>query len=101
MFLTSRNFSLKFKIGFFKPGVHVTAITISKEQVNHAKTIDLETDELAFLRVPGLGSAGEGSFEFRLQDYRDVEETFDRIVSVGMFEHVGPKCVFRKFNLPL
>ncbi len=27
--------------------------------------------------------------EFRLQDYRDVSETFDRIVSVGMFEHVG------------
>jgi cyclopropane-fatty-acyl-phospholipid synthase len=27
--------------------------------------------------------------EFRLQDYRDVPETFDRIVSVGMFEHVG------------
>jgi cyclopropane-fatty-acyl-phospholipid synthase len=27
--------------------------------------------------------------EFRMQDYRDVPETFDRIVSVGMFEHVG------------
>ena len=27
--------------------------------------------------------------DFRLQDYRDVPETFDRIVSVGMFEHVG------------
>ena len=27
--------------------------------------------------------------DFRLQDYRDVPEKFDRIVSVGMFEHVG------------
>src|SRR4029077_4025068 len=27
--------------------------------------------------------------EFRLQDYRDVAEKFDRVVSVGMFEHVG------------
>ena len=27
--------------------------------------------------------------EFRLQDYRDVPDRFDRIVSVGMFEHVG------------
>jgi cyclopropane-fatty-acyl-phospholipid synthase len=27
--------------------------------------------------------------EFRLQDYRDVTDKFDRIVSVGMFEHVG------------
>lgn len=26
-----------------------------------------------------------------LQDYRDLHEQFDRIVSVGMFEHVGPK----------
>ncbi len=26
-----------------------------------------------------------------LQDYRDLHDQFDRIVSVGMFEHVGPK----------
>jgi cyclopropane-fatty-acyl-phospholipid synthase len=31
------------------------------------------------------------SVEIRLQDYRDVTETFDRIVSIGMFEHVGKK----------
>ena len=29
--------------------------------------------------------------EIRLQDYRDVRETFDHVVSVGMFEHVGLK----------
>ncbi|PSQ97897.1 MAG: hypothetical protein BRD55_00385 [Bacteroidetes bacterium SW_9_63_38] len=29
--------------------------------------------------------------EFRLTDYRDVTGTFDHIVSIGMFEHVGPK----------
>ena len=32
--------------------------------------------------------------EYRVQDYRTLtgeEDTFDRIVSVGMFEHVGPK----------
>ena len=27
--------------------------------------------------------------EFRMQDYRDISESYDRIVSVGMFEHVG------------
>ena len=27
--------------------------------------------------------------DFRLQDYRDLDQRFDRIVSVGMFEHVG------------
>lgn len=29
--------------------------------------------------------------EFRLQDYRGVDERFDRVASVGMFEHVGRK----------
>ena len=83
----------------------MVAITISKEQLAYAKTTDVEQDELEFLRVPGLGS-DEGSFEFRLEDYRDVKQTFDRIVSVGMFEHVGVKyvrcalCIFsRIFHL--
>lgn len=67
----------------------MVAITISKEQQSYATTTDLEPGELAFLRVPTLTASGMGSFEFRLQDYRDVTETFDRIVSVGMFEHVG------------
>jgi cyclopropane-fatty-acyl-phospholipid synthase len=31
----------------------------------------------------------ENAVEFRMQDYRDIAEKFDRIVSVGMFEHVG------------
>jgi hypothetical protein len=43
--------------------------------------------------VLDVGCAGEkglaGDVAFRLQDYRDVTETLDRIVSVGMFEHVG------------
>jgi cyclopropane-fatty-acyl-phospholipid synthase len=35
---------------------------------------------------------GEGlPVEIRLQDYRDLCDQFDRIVSIGMFEHVGPK----------
>jgi len=29
--------------------------------------------------------------ELRLQDYRDVHETFDHVISLGMFEHVGYK----------
>src|SRR6266404_4110745 len=29
--------------------------------------------------------------ELRLSDYRDVRGTFDRVVSIGMMEHVGPK----------
>ena len=52
----------------------VTGITLSREQLDIAR-----------------GRAGEQGLdvEFRMQDYRDVTERYDRIVSVGMFEHVG------------
>jgi cyclopropane-fatty-acyl-phospholipid synthase len=57
-------------------GARVTGVTLSEEQFAVAKDRALKT---------GLAE----NVEFRLQDYRDVPETFDRIVSVGMFEHVG------------
>ncbi len=53
-----------------------TGVTLSEEQIGVAKE-----------RAQTSGFAGR--LDFRLQDYRDVTETFDRIVSVGMFEHVG------------
>ncbi|MBB3140578.1 cyclopropane fatty acyl phospholipid synthase [Halomonas organivorans] len=53
-------------------GVEVTGITISREQA-----------ELARKRCEGL------PVEILLEDYRDLEGQFDRIVSIGMFEHVG------------
>jgi cyclopropane-fatty-acyl-phospholipid synthase len=55
-------------------GCQVVGVTISREQQVHA-----EAD------CRGL------PVEIRLQDYRDVREVFDRIVSVGMMEHVGYK----------
>jgi len=54
--------------------VKVVGITVSKEQVELARTLCV-----------GL------PVEIRLQDYRDVNEKFDRVVSVGMIEHVGYK----------
>jgi len=57
-------------------GAHVTGVTLSEEQ--HA---------VATRRVAEAGLTGQ--IDIRLQDYRDVRGTFDRIVSVGMFEHVG------------
>jgi cyclopropane-fatty-acyl-phospholipid synthase len=54
----------------------VTGVTLSEEQ------FAIATERA---RAAGLATR----VEFRLQDYRDVHETFDRIVSVGMFEHVG------------
>jgi cyclopropane-fatty-acyl-phospholipid synthase len=52
----------------------IVGITVSKEQV-----------ELGRKLCEGL------PVEFRLMDYRDLDEKFDRIVSVGMIEHVGYK----------
>ena len=59
-------------------GVQVTGVTLSKEQ-----------HEIACARVKAAGL--EGQVEFKLQDYRLEPGRFDRIVSVGMFEHVGLK----------
>lgn len=50
-------------------------------------TLSTQQHELAVQRVKDAGL--EGRVDIRLQDYRDVEGPFDRIVSVGMFEHVG------------
>ncbi len=57
-------------------GVEVLGVTLSKEQ--HA---------LATQRAAAEGLSDRVRFELR--DYRDLDQTFDRIVSVGMFEHVG------------
>ena len=57
-------------------GARVTGITLSEEQYRRARE-----------RAAERGHEREA--EFRLVDYRDVDGRFDRIVSVGMFEHVG------------
>jgi cyclopropane-fatty-acyl-phospholipid synthase len=54
----------------------VTGITLSREQWQRASERAAERNL-------------SGRVEFRMQDYRVVPEKFDRIVSVGMFEHVG------------
>lgn len=57
-------------------GARVTGVTLSEEQ--HA---------IARSRAEEGGLSARA--DFRLQDYRDVSGPFERIVSVGMFEHVG------------
>ena len=56
--------------------VHVTGVTLSEEQLKVARA-----------RAEALGVSDRVTFE--LCDYRHVTETFDRVVSVGMLEHVG------------
>ncbi len=55
-----------------KYGAEVVAITISEEQAKLGREL-----------TEGL------NVEIRVQDYREVDEKFDHIVSLGMFEHVG------------
>ena len=63
--------------------VEVVGVTLSKEQ--HEVAVQRAKDE-------GL----EGQVTFKLQDYRLEDSQYDRIVSVGMFEHVGVKH-YREF----
>jgi cyclopropane-fatty-acyl-phospholipid synthase len=51
--------------------------------------INLSDEQVRIARQRALDD--KANVEFRIQDYRKVEEKFDRIVSVGMFEHVGLK----------
>ncbi len=53
--------------------------------------ITLSTEQLEIARDRAEKAGVADSVRFVLQDYRDVEGSFDRIVSVGMFEHVGPR----------
>jgi cyclopropane-fatty-acyl-phospholipid synthase len=57
-------------------GSAVTGVTLSEEQLAVANERATEKNIADKAR-------------FRLQDYRDIAERFDRIISVGMFEHVG------------
>ncbi len=56
--------------------VRVTSVNISKEQIVHARQ-----------RTRELGV--EDRVDFQLMDYRDLEGQFDRVVSIGMMEHIG------------
>ena len=65
--------------------VKVTGITLSKEQLRVAR------DEARRRNL-------SGRVEFLLQDYREHRGQYDRIVSIGMFEHVGPRHFKRFFE---
>jgi len=69
-----------------KYGARCVGITLSQNQ------FDLATE-----RVKAAGLAGQ--VEIRLEDYRDVKGPFDRITSVGMFEHVGLKNLSTYFKI--
>ena len=68
-----------------KTQCQVLGITLSENQFEYSKK---KTKQM------NMGN----QVEFRLCDYREVKEKFDRIVSIGMFEHVGRKFYRTFFN---
>ena len=66
-----------------KTQCEVLGITLSENQLKHSIQ---KTKEMNL----------ENQVRFKLMDYRELNEKFDRIVSVGMFEHVGRKF-YKKF----
>ena len=63
----------------------VLGITLSENQLEYSKR---KAKELNL----------ENQVSFKLIDYRELNEKFDRIVSVGMFEHVGRKFYNKYFK---
>ncbi|HZH44211.1 MAG TPA: cyclopropane fatty acyl phospholipid synthase [Lysobacter sp.] len=63
-------------------GVRGVGVTVSREQAEYARRL-----------CAGL------PIEIRLQDYREIDERFDRVFSIGMFEHVGVKNYRRYFEV--
>jgi cyclopropane-fatty-acyl-phospholipid synthase len=66
-------------------GAEVTGVTLSKEQQGYAQE-----------RARKLGI--DGQVRFHLRDYREDQGVYDRVVSVGMFEHVGVKHYLEFFR---
>lgn len=68
-------------------GVQATGITLSRNQCEHVRA-----------QIAALGLTGRVRVE--LLDYEDLpdDESFDKIASVGMFEHVGPRNYDRYFG---
>ena len=67
-----------------KSNANVVGVTLSEEQIAYAQQRKIR-EKLE-------------KVEYRLQDYRNVNEKYDRIVSVGMFEHVGTSHYQEFFN---
>ncbi|MCT2399835.1 SAM-dependent methyltransferase [Novosphingobium mangrovi (ex Huang et al. 2023)] len=77
------------------------AIYLARHADVSVKGITLSEEQLALARERAVAAGVAGRIEFELVDYRDLAargEKFDRIVSVGMFEHVGQAQFARYFR---
>ena len=74
------------------------AIDIAKKTQASVTGITLSENQLRYSQKKAKELNLDNQVEFKLVDYRQLNEKFDRIVSVGMFEHVGRKFYRTYFN---
>ena len=74
------------------------ALDIAKKTQCEVVGITLSKNQLEYAQQKAKEMNLENQVEFRLADYRQLNEKFDRVVSVGMFEHVGRKFYNKYFN---
>tara|TARA_B100001123_G_C15233819_1_gene996271 strand:+ start:382 stop:1569 length:1188 start_codon:yes stop_codon:yes gene_type:complete len=74
------------------------AIDIAKKTKCRVTGITLSRNQFAYSNKKVKEMNMGNQVEFKLLDYREISEKFDRIVSVGMFEHVGRKFYRTFFN---
>ena len=81
-----------------RPGMHVldigcgwggTAITLAKDYGVRVTGVTLSENQLATAKKRAEAAGVADKVEFLLKDYRHIDGPFDRVVSIGMFEHVG------------
>ena len=65
------------------------SMTLAKDCGARMTGVTLSTEQLALAQERAEKAGLSDQIDFRLTDYRDLAEPFDRIVSVGMLEHVG------------
>ena len=86
------------KLCLTRPDLHVLdigsgwggmALTLAQDYGARVTGITLSTEQLEAARARAQAAGLSHRITFELQDYRTVRGTYDRIVSIGMFEHVG------------
>ena len=74
------------------------AMEIAKQSKCEVLGITLSENQLEYSKKKAKELNLENQVSFKLIDYRELNEKFDRIVSVGMFEHVGRKFYNKYFK---
>jgi cyclopropane-fatty-acyl-phospholipid synthase len=86
------------KLRLDRPGLRVLdigcgwggmAMTLARDYGAEVTGITLSAEQQAEARARALQAGLDDQIRFELQDYRHITGPFDRVVSVGMFEHVG------------